>query len=94
VLVDRDLFEEQILKGFNFPLLKSPKNEQLFATKDLEEFYFLYLFNQIDNPNTNTLYWIGFVDSHPQVVVPPYGAIDKYKGQLDAYIDMKVHQPL
>lgn len=35
VIVDKDLFEEQILKGFNFPLLKSPKKEQLFATKDL-----------------------------------------------------------
>ena len=35
VLVDKDLFEEQILKGFIFPLLKPPKQEQLFATKDL-----------------------------------------------------------
>ena len=82
------------MKGFTYPLLKAPKKDQLFATKDLEEFYFHFLINQIDNPNTNALYWIGFKEQHPQVAVPAYGAIDLYKGRLDAYNNLKVHQPL
>jgi hypothetical protein len=35
VLVDKEQMEEQILKGFTYPLLKAPKRDQLFATKDL-----------------------------------------------------------
>ena len=35
VLVDKDLMEEQIAKGFTYPLLKAPKKDNLFATKDL-----------------------------------------------------------
>ena len=35
VIVDKELMEEQILKGFTYPLLKAPKKDQLFAPKDL-----------------------------------------------------------
>ena len=86
--------EEQIAKGFSYPLLKAPKKNQLFATRDLEEFFFQFQFNQLDNPSTNALYWIGFKDEHPSIALPAYGSIDQYKGKLDAYSDMKVHQPL
>lgn len=86
--------EEQILKGFTYPLLKAPKKDQLFATKDLEQFYFYYQLNQVDNPNTNSLYWIGFSDKHPQVTLPACETVDKYKDNLDMYPEMKVHQPL
>ena len=86
--------EEQIAKGFTYPLLSAPKKDHLFATKDLEEFYFQFQLNQIDNPNTNALYWIGFKDQHPSLTLPAIGSIDQYKGKLDAYADMKGHQPL
>jgi hypothetical protein len=94
VLVDKDQMEEQIQKGFTYPLLKAPKREQMFATKDLEEFFFHFQLNQLDNPNTNALYWIGFKDAHPQTALSVSGAIDQHKGQLDGYPEMKVHQPL
>ena len=35
VIVDKEMMEEQIQKGFTYPLLKAPKKDQLFATKDL-----------------------------------------------------------
>ena len=94
VLVDKEQMEEQILKGFSYPLLKAPKRDQLFATKDLEEFFFNYQLNQVDNPNTNALYWIGFKDAHPVLALPAVGAIDQFKGKLDAYVDLKVHTAL
>ena len=36
VLVDKEQMEEQIMKGFTYPLLKKPKRDQLFATKDID----------------------------------------------------------
>lgn len=94
VLVDKEQMEEQILKGFTYPLLKAPKRENLFATKDLEDFYFHYHLNQVDNPNTNSLYWIGFKNEHPQLTLPAYGTFNQYTSAFDSYPDMKVHQPL
>lgn len=86
--------EEQILKGFTYPELKAPKRDNLFSPKDLEEFFFHYQLNQIDNPNTNTLYWIGFKSEHPQLTLPAYSSVDKYTESFNNYVDMKVHQPL
>ena len=86
--------EEQILKGFTYPLLKAPKKDSLFTLKDLDEFYHHYQSNQIDNPNTNALYWIGFKAEHPSIQLPTAGAVDQFKGKLDSYPNMKVHQPL
>lgn len=94
VLVDREAFEEQILKGFTFPSLKAPRNDSLFATTDLEEVYFQYLINQLDNSNTNAIYWLGYSDKHPQVVLPALGAVDKYISVMDVYPDLKIHRPL
>jgi hypothetical protein len=93
-LVDKEQMEEQILKGFTYPNLKAPKRDNLFAPKDLEEFYFQYQVNQIDNPNTNALYWIGFKNEHPQVSVPVYSAVSNYAESFNSYEGMKVHQPL
>lgn len=36
VLVDKEQMHEQILKGYTYPLLKAPKVDNLFSTKDLE----------------------------------------------------------
>lgn len=60
VLVDRQAFEEQILKGFTYPDLKAPKKEQIFTLPGLEEFYMQFLLNQVDNAGTNALFWQGF----------------------------------
>jgi len=75
-------------------LLKAPKIDNLFAPKDLEEFYHYYRSNQVDNPSTNALYWIGFKAEHPNLQLPTLGAVDQFKGKLDSYPDMKIHQPL
>ena len=82
------------MKGFSYPLLKAPKRDQLFAAKDIDEFFFYFQVNQLDNPNTNALYWIGFKDVPQQVTIPPYASVDKYRINLDNYVDMKIHQPL
>lgn len=82
------------MKGFTYPLLTAPKKDDLFAPKDLDQFYHHYRSNQIDNPNTNALYWIGFKVEHPNIILPPVGAVDQFKGKLDSYPNMKVHQPL
>ena len=94
VLVDRQSFEEQILKGFTFPLLKSPKKELLLTFEGLEEFYFQFLVNQVDNAGTNSLFWTGFNPQHPTIVVPAAGAVDQYRQSLENYPELKVHQPL
>lgn len=94
VLVDREAFEEQILKGFTYPDLKAPKKEQLFTLPGLDEFYMQFLVNQIDNAGTNSLYWSGFKPERPVVALPVLGAVDVYLKSLETYPDLKVHQPL
>lgn len=40
------------------------------------------------------MYWIGFKAEHPNISLPAIGAVDQYKNKIDAYPEMKVHQPL
>lgn len=94
VLVDRQAFEEQILKGFTYPALKAPKKDQLFSLPGLEEFYMQFLVNQVDNSGTNSLFWSGFKPENIPITVPLQGVVDLYKNTLDTYPELKIHQPL
>lgn len=94
VIVDKELMEEQILKGFTYPLLKAPKKYNLYESKDLFETYESYLNNLVDNSDTNTLLWLGFNSKHPQVELPAFGEVNKYVSKIDGYPELKVHQPL
>lgn len=94
ILVNKEGFEEQLLKGFTFPSLKSPTVGSLFATKDLEEIFFQFQTNQLDNPATNALYWIGFCEKHPQIAVSTTPVFEKDSGLLEKKAGVRVHQPL
>lgn len=74
--------------------MKAPKKENIIALPGFEEYFYQYLTNQVDNPNTNALFWIGFKPDHPVFGAPLIESVEKYRQSLENYPDLKVHQPL
>ena len=93
-IIDKDAFEQAILKGFTYPNLKAPKKENIINLPGFEEYFYQYLTNQIDNPNTNALFWIGFKAHHPVFASPAIETVEKYRQSLENYPELKIHQPL
>ena len=59
LLIDRDELSEQIGKGFTFNDLKNPSKENIFMTAGVEEVFDRLKENQIDNPEIETIFWMG-----------------------------------